>query len=113
MPLLNFKDCKNYLHNYLPHTDLEQQKMGAISPAYNNLQGLAPAIFIVGTQDALVDDTVLMSFRWQRAGNSAVVKFVAGAPHAFMEFDGSKVEVTALGWAAMTAFIRERLAAQD
>lgn len=33
----------------------------------------------------MLDNTILMSARWQMAGGSATVKFVAGAPHAFVE----------------------------
>ncbi|KAL2842153.1 Alpha/Beta hydrolase protein [Aspergillus pseudoustus] len=46
---------------------------------------LPVALFVAGTVDPLVDDTVLMSARWQMAQGRAVTRFVPGAPHAFAE----------------------------
>jgi acetyl esterase/lipase len=73
------------------------------------LNDLGSALFLIGTEDALVDDLVLMQFRWQRAGNEAVVKFVPGAPHGFMTFDGREVECTREGWGILIKYLRERL----
>ena len=40
-----------------------------ISPLYADLKGLPPALFSVGTQDLLLDDTLFMAARWAAAGN--------------------------------------------
>lgn len=85
---------------------MEERKCPRISPAYNDLSNLAPALFIVGTQDGLTDDTILMGAKWQLAGNRAVVKFIPGAPHGFMTFDGNKVDVTRQAWEIMIKFIK-------
>jgi acetyl esterase/lipase len=42
-----------------------------ISPLYADLKGLCPALFSVGTKDALLDDTLFMHARWVAAGNDA------------------------------------------
>ena len=42
-----------------------------ISPLYANLKNLCPALFSVGTKDALIDDTLFMHARWIVAGNQA------------------------------------------
>lgn len=64
-------------------------KHPAASPMYRRLddigERLPPALFLCGTADPMLDNTILMSARWQMAGGSATVKFVAGAPHAFVE----------------------------
>lgn len=66
-----------------------QYKHPAMSPLYRRLDQLAkplpPALFLCGTADPLVDDTILMSTHWQIAGGPAVVRFIPGAPHAFVE----------------------------
>jgi acetyl esterase/lipase len=49
----------------------------------NKIGKLPPALFLTGTQDPVVDDNVLMSFKWSVAGAEAKVEFIAGAPHAF------------------------------
>ncbi|KAL3443468.1 hypothetical protein BJX65DRAFT_311797 [Aspergillus insuetus] len=64
-------------------------KHPVFSPVYRRFNAvglrLPPAHFVAGTADLLVDDTILMSARWQMAQGSAVTKFVPGAPHAFAE----------------------------
>lgn len=90
MPILTLEDASRFLDTYL-NMGYEARKNGQVSPAYNDLTGLCPAIFIVGTEDALVDDSVLMHFRWLRAGNEALLKFVPGAPHGFLVFENCEV----------------------
>lgn len=108
-PILEYEDAATFLDTYLPGMTIEERKSGKVSPMYNDLQGLGSALFIVGTGDALVDDTVLMSWRWERAGNEACVKFVPGAPHGFMVFDGRSVEVVKQGWAILVAYLESKL----
>jgi acetyl esterase/lipase len=64
-------------------------KHPAMSPLYRRLDqitpSLPPALFLCGTADPLLDDSILMSAHWQIAGGPATVKFVTGAPHAFVE----------------------------
>ena len=40
-----------------------------VSPLYADLRGLCPALFTVGTDDTLLDDSVFMAARWELAGN--------------------------------------------
>ncbi|KIX96492.1 uncharacterized protein Z520_07758 [Fonsecaea multimorphosa CBS 102226] len=108
-PILASQDAQRFLDTYLNNMSCEDRKKGNVSPLYNDLTGLCPAIFIVGTEDALVDDSVLMYFRWLRSGNEAVLKFVTGAPHGFMVFDGSVVQVAETGWRDMVEFLQFQL----
>ena len=41
---------------------------GGASPLYSPLDGLPPALFTVGTADALRDDTLFMAARWAAHG---------------------------------------------
>jgi acetyl esterase len=54
------------------------------SPLYARLHGLPPAIFSVGAQDSVLDDTLFMAQRWRAAGNSADLEVYPEAPHMFM-----------------------------
>jgi len=54
-----------------------------ISPLYGDLQNLCPALFTVGTRDALLDDSLFMHARWLTAGNQGQLDVYLGAPHAF------------------------------
>jgi acetyl esterase/lipase len=55
-----------------------------ISPMYAPLHGLPPALFTVGTADHLLDDSLLMSQRWQAWGNDAELAVYPDCPHAFL-----------------------------
>lgn len=99
-----------FTNTYLPNHSVEQRKSGEVSPLYSDLSGLGSALFVVGTEDALLDDTVLMHFRWLRAGNEASpISFIAGAPHGFMTFDGKSVECAKEGWKIMIDYLKEKM----
>jgi acetyl esterase/lipase len=106
-PILGYEDVTRFAHVYHPNARGQDFKSKHISPVYNDLSNLGPALFIVGTEDGLVDDTVLMHWRWRRFGNEAVLKFVPGAPHGFMLF-GDGVECTKQGVEMMVQYLKER-----
>jgi acetyl esterase/lipase len=57
-----------------------------VSPLYADLAGLPPAIMVVGTLDPLIDDSRLLSARWQEANGNATLLVAPDAPHAFNRF---------------------------
>ena len=57
-----------------------------MSPLYADLRGLPPALFTVGTRDALLDDSLFMHARWLAAGNRAELAVYPGGPHGFTLF---------------------------
>lgn len=63
-----------------------------ISPLYADLAGLPPALFSVGTRDALLDDTIFMASRWLRAGNRTETAFWPGGCHVFIKFESAMTE---------------------
>lgn len=56
------------------------------SPLLADLRGMPPALFTVGTDDSLIDDTVMMWARWRAAGNDAELDIYPGGIHAFDYF---------------------------
>jgi acetyl esterase len=108
-PILPAINTLQFTKCYLSNMNFEDRKKGNISPLYNEFSGLVDALFIIGTEDSLMDDTVLLHFKWIKAGNKATLKFVAGAPHGFMTFDGNKLECAREGWRAMIEYINDRL----
>jgi len=78
-----------------------------VSPLYADLSGLPPALFSVGTLDALLDDTLFMHQRWMAAGNKSELAVYPGGPHGF---DGHPTKLASKARAKMDEFIRERLA---
>ena len=54
-----------------------------ISPLYAELHDLPPALFSVGDQDPLIDDSLFMSARWRAAGNDAALQIWPESIHGF------------------------------
>lgn len=63
-----------------------------ISPLYARLHGMPPALFSVGTADALLDDTLFMHARWLAAGNEAELAIYPGGAHGFTLFPNALAE---------------------
>jgi acetyl esterase len=69
---------------FLPTQDREQRRDPDISPLFAELSGMPPAIFTVGTQDPLLDDTLFMEARWRAAGHGTELRIWPEAPHGFI-----------------------------
>jgi acetyl esterase len=67
---------------FLPGRSEDERRDPDISPLYADLSGLPPALFSVGTNDHLLDDTLFMAARWEAAGNRAELLVYPETPHA-------------------------------
>lgn len=67
-----------------PGRDAEALRDPGISALYANLRGLPPAIFSVGTSDAVLDDSLFMAARWRAAGNRTQLEVYEQATHLFL-----------------------------
>jgi acetyl esterase len=72
------------LYGYTPGMSALEVRRADISPMYASLQGLPPALFTVGSADHLLDDSLLMSRRWEAWGNEVELAVYPDCPHAFM-----------------------------
>jgi acetyl esterase/lipase len=77
-------DMHQFYNAYLP--TISDRRLPDISPLYADLKGLCPALFSVGTADALLDDTLFMYVRWITAGNEAELAVYPGGAHGFTLF---------------------------
>lgn len=76
----------------------EQRRAPPLSPLYADLDGLPPAVLVVGERDPLLDDTLQMAARW---GEIAAIELwvVREAPHGFVHFGvGKEVIKGVQGW---------------
>jgi acetyl esterase/lipase len=77
-------DIQQFYNAFLP--TITDRRVPDISPLYADLTGLCPALFSVGTKDALLDDTLFMHARWVAAGNDAELAIYPGGAHGFTLF---------------------------
>jgi acetyl esterase len=77
-------DMRQFYNAFLP--TIADRRVPDISPLYADLKGLCPALFSVGTKDALLDDTLFMHARWVAAGNEAELAIYPGGAHGFTLF---------------------------
>jgi acetyl esterase/lipase len=95
---------------YVPGTTAEQRRDPDISPLYADLSGMPPAVFTVGTQDPLLDDTLFMEARWRAAGHDTELRIWPEAPHALVALPMAAAD------AALTAeheFVRRIIGKHD
>jgi acetyl esterase/lipase len=98
-------DMQQFYNAFLP--TITDRRVPDISPLYADLKDLCPALFTVGTKDALLDDTLFMHARWVAAGNDADLAIYAGGAHGFTLFPN---ELSKSAIARMDAFLNGCLA---
>lgn len=81
--VLTTKLLEWFHHNY---ASPEKHADPDVSPIQADLSGMPTALFTVGTQDPLLDDTLFMHARWQAAGNRSELALYPGGCHAFDTF---------------------------
>jgi len=104
--VLRTLDIEKFSEAFLPGLSAEEKRAPHISPLYADLHGLCPALFTVGTKDALLDDSLFMHARWIAAGNPAELDIYTGACHGFTAFP---TQQTFASIARQTAFINDAL----
>jgi acetyl esterase/lipase len=71
---------------FMGDRDLEELRDPDLSPLYADLRDLPPALFTVGDQDPLLDDSLFMAARWQAAGNDAELQVWPESAHGFTAY---------------------------
>ena len=97
-------DMQQFYNAFLP--TITDRRVPDISPLYADLKGLCPALFSVGTKDALLDDTLFMHARWVAAGNEAELAIYPGGAHGFTLFPN---DLSKAATAKMDAFLNRVL----
>jgi acetyl esterase/lipase len=85
----------------------DERRSPDVSPMYADLRDMPPALFMVGTADHLVDDTLFFASRWVLAGNRAELLVYPGAPHAGIGLP----TVLNHWWPRLVTFLRDCLQA--
>lgn len=100
-------DITKFGEAFLPGLSPEARRAPNISPLYADLKNLCPALFTIGTHDALLDDSLFMHSRWVAAGNRGELAIYPGGAHGFIAFPCTQT-FAALG--RMSAFLNAALA---
>jgi acetyl esterase len=79
-------DIVKFSESYLSSVNVKNWRDPDISPLYADLRGMPPALFTIGTSDALLDDSLFMYTRWIAAGNQAELALYPGGAHGFTAF---------------------------
>jgi acetyl esterase/lipase len=82
--VLRTTDIAHFADAFLP--GIADRRQPDISPLFADLSGLPPALFTIGTSDALLDDSLFMHARWIAAGNQADLAVYPGGAHGFTAF---------------------------
>ena len=84
--MLRTIDIIKFSEAYLSTVNKGNWRDPDISPLYADLKEMPPALFTIGTRDALLDDSMFMHARWIAAGNQAKLAIYPGGPHGFTAF---------------------------
>jgi acetyl esterase len=98
-------DMRQFYNAFLPA--VTDRRAPDISPLYADLKGLCPALFSVGTADALLDDSLFMHARWMAAGNETELAIYPGGAHGFTLFPNRLADEAG---ARSEAFLRNLMA---
>lgn len=114
--MINLAILERFNCAYVPNMSTAERRSPCVSPLYENLPALVagtpagslpPALFLCGTEDPLLDDSILMSSKWSITGGEAIVKIYPGATHCFTAFPGLPVADEAN--AVTLKFMQEKL----
>ena len=90
--VLNSVIFHKFISAYLPSLTYEQKTDPSISPYFEDLEQfrgrLPKALFTCGTEDPLLDDSLVMAAKWGMSGGDQVLKIYPGACHGFIGFVG-------------------------
>ena len=103
--VLRTLDIERFCDAFLP--GINDRRVPDISPLYADLKGLCPALFSIGTKDALIDDSLFMWNRWAIAGNAAELAVYPGAAHGFTSFP---IGISRAANATIDAFLARAIA---
>ncbi|KAI8940601.1 hypothetical protein NX059_001874 [Plenodomus lindquistii] len=103
----------SYISALLPNTTEAQRRDPSISPFWTDLRKygdkLPPALFTCGSEDPLLDDSVMMGAKWGMWGGESIVKIYRGAPHGFIGFARGTIKAVGEALDDMGVFIDEKI----
>lgn len=86
--IMGFEDARKFIETAIPldKFPMEIRKQPKFSPLFDDLTDLPPALFVCGTADPLLDDSVFMANKYYLAGNTTELQLVREGCHGFTLF---------------------------
>lgn len=84
--ILHGPTVRTTLCKLTPDMTDEQRRNPSISPLYADLAGLPAALFVVGEEDMLLEDSERMEAKWREANGNSTLLVAPASPHAFDRF---------------------------
>jgi acetyl esterase/lipase len=110
-PFLDQDFRSEYLSCYFPGRDARSLQQPDVAPMYidlEELRGRLPkSLFLCGSHDLLLDDSVMMCVKWLQAGAEGILRVVPGGFHRFLGFPIEEVPVAREGWDSIFEFLAE------
>lgn len=90
--VLNTPAMSWFIDNYAGPEVRKTSDVSPLQASYEELALMPPALFTVGTQDPLLDDSLFMAARWAAAGAEAELEIFPGAVHGFATMNYAPAE---------------------
>ncbi|KAK5031712.1 hypothetical protein LTS07_004332 [Exophiala sideris] len=85
--VLSRTDMVNFGNAWL--SNVKDRQVAEISPLYQaDWKNLPPAIFVVGSDDCLYDDTLFAAIKWHMGGNDTQLSVFPNSKHGFCRLNG-------------------------
>jgi acetyl esterase/lipase len=103
--VINRDVVKQHLKRFIGKLTSEEATHPDLSVLYADLNGMPPALFTIGTLDALLDDTLFLYMRWLAAGSEARLGIYPGGVHGF---PGTATQLGVEARSRVEQFVAER-----
>ncbi len=103
--LLDPESMRFMVEQFAPGTTPDERRTPDLSPLYADLSGMPRALFTVGTDDHLIDDSLFLAARWVIAGCEAELLVYPDAPHGCIGVP----TVMSHWWPRLSDFVRSCL----
>lgn len=106
-PFLDARLADWFATQYASEMQRRDPEVSPLRAGLDDLAGLPPALFLVGSEDPVRDDSRLLAAHWRAAGNRAERVLLPGGLHSLLEL---RTPLTAQGRQRVAEFVRSACA---
>ena len=106
-PFLDARLADWFAAQYASAAQRRDPEVSPLLAGVDDFAGLPPALFLVGSEDPVHDDSRLLAERWRAAGNRAELALLPGGLHSLLEL---RTPLTAQGRQRVAEFVRSACA---